>query len=65
MFQALSNGRYKSVWHHAVVNPDRPRMSIASFLCAMVLLLPDLGKAIKAAMGTPSCLRFRLVNHRC
>ncbi|VAI25130.1 unnamed protein product [Triticum turgidum subsp. durum] len=31
--QALSNGRYKSVWHRAVVNSDRPRMSIASFLC--------------------------------
>ena len=31
--QALSNGRYKSVWHRAVVNSDRERMSIASFLC--------------------------------
>lgn len=31
--QALSNGRYKSVWHRAVVNADRPRMSVASFLC--------------------------------
>ncbi|GJN09267.1 hypothetical protein PR202_ga27257 [Eleusine coracana subsp. coracana] len=31
--QALSNGRYKSVWHRAVVNSDRPRMSVASFLC--------------------------------
>ncbi|XP_047089097.1 flavanone 3-dioxygenase 2-like [Lolium rigidum] len=31
--QALSNGRYKSVWHRAVVNSDRARMSIASFLC--------------------------------
>ncbi|XAR71572.1 Flavanone 3-dioxygenase [Bertholletia excelsa] len=31
--QALSNGRYKSVWHRAVVNMDKPRMSIASFLC--------------------------------
>ena len=65
MFQALSNGRYKRVWHRTVVNSDRPRMSIASFLWAMVLLLPDLGKALKAAMGTPSCVRFRLVNRRC
>ncbi|KAK4415993.1 protein DOWNY MILDEW RESISTANCE 6 [Sesamum alatum] len=31
--QALSNGRYKSVWHRAVVNADRPRLSVASFLC--------------------------------
>ncbi|KAG2612886.1 hypothetical protein PVAP13_4KG312600 [Panicum virgatum] len=40
--QALSNGRYKSVWHRAVVNADRPRMSVASFLCPCndVLLRP-------------------------
>ncbi|BAF10713.1 flavanone 3-dioxygenase 2-like [Oryza sativa Japonica Group] len=31
--QALSNGRYKSVWHRAVVNSDKARMSVASFLC--------------------------------
>lgn len=31
--QALSNGKYKSVWHRAVVNSEKPRMSIASFLC--------------------------------
>ncbi|XP_019179826.1 PREDICTED: protein DOWNY MILDEW RESISTANCE 6-like [Ipomoea nil] len=31
--QALSNGKYKSVWHRAVVNSDRERMSVASFLC--------------------------------
>nr|GMC67008.1 protein DOWNY MILDEW RESISTANCE 6 [Ipomoea batatas] len=30
---ALSNGKYKSVWHRAVVNSDRERMSVASFLC--------------------------------
>ncbi|KAJ3682031.1 hypothetical protein LUZ60_014604 [Juncus effusus] len=31
--QALSNGRYRSVWHRAVVNNNTERMSIASFLC--------------------------------
>ncbi|KAJ3689660.1 hypothetical protein LUZ61_018824 [Rhynchospora tenuis] len=31
--QALSNGRYRSVWHRAVVNSNKERMSIASFLC--------------------------------
>ncbi|GFP82272.1 flavanone 3-dioxygenase [Phtheirospermum japonicum] len=31
--QALSNGKYKSVWHRAVVNTDKARLSIASFLC--------------------------------
>ncbi|KAM7463612.1 hypothetical protein LguiA_031733 [Lonicera macranthoides] len=31
--QALSNGKYKSVWHRAIVNSDKARMSIASFLC--------------------------------
>ncbi|KAJ4951971.1 hypothetical protein NE237_028803 [Protea cynaroides] len=31
--QALSNGRYKSVWHRAIVNSDKPRISVASFLC--------------------------------
>ncbi|KAF7816617.1 protein DOWNY MILDEW RESISTANCE 6 [Senna tora] len=31
--QALSNGIYKSVWHRAVVNAEKPRLSVASFLC--------------------------------
>jgi isopenicillin N synthase-like dioxygenase len=31
--QAVSNGKYKSVWHRAVVNSNVSRMSIASFLC--------------------------------
>lgn len=30
--QALSNGIYKSVWHRAVVNVEKPRLSVASFL---------------------------------
>ncbi|KAL0738555.1 hypothetical protein Bca4012_014765 [Brassica carinata] len=32
-FQALSNGVYKSVWHRAVTNTEKPRLSVASFLC--------------------------------
>ncbi|MED6211435.1 Protein DOWNY MILDEW RESISTANCE 6 [Stylosanthes scabra] len=31
--QALSNGIYKSVWHRAIVNTEKPRLSVASFLC--------------------------------
>ncbi|KAK1305183.1 hypothetical protein QJS10_CPB11g00548 [Acorus calamus] len=31
--QALSNGKYRSVWHRAIVNSQRQRMSVASFLC--------------------------------
>ncbi|XP_042393651.1 flavanone 3-dioxygenase 2-like [Zingiber officinale] len=31
--QALSNGRYKSAWHRAVVNSDKERISVASFVC--------------------------------
>ncbi|XP_010525537.1 PREDICTED: protein DOWNY MILDEW RESISTANCE 6-like [Tarenaya hassleriana] len=31
--QALSNGIYKSVWHRAVTNSEKPRISVASFLC--------------------------------
>ncbi|KAF8412050.1 hypothetical protein HHK36_000003 [Tetracentron sinense] len=31
--QALSNGMYKSVWHRAVVNSGKQRISVASFLC--------------------------------
>ncbi|KAH6813136.1 2-oxoglutarate and oxygenase superfamily protein [Perilla frutescens var. frutescens] len=30
--QAVSNGKYKSVWHRAVVNARAPRLSVASFL---------------------------------
>ncbi|XP_010251364.1 PREDICTED: protein DOWNY MILDEW RESISTANCE 6 [Nelumbo nucifera] len=31
--QALSNGQYRSVWHRTVVNTEKPRISVASFLC--------------------------------
>ncbi|KAG6432369.1 hypothetical protein SASPL_103945 [Salvia splendens] len=31
--QAFSNGKYRSVWHRAVVNANRARLSVASFLC--------------------------------
>lgn len=31
--QALSNGIYKSVWHRAITNTDKARLSVASFLC--------------------------------
>ncbi|XP_047337523.1 protein DOWNY MILDEW RESISTANCE 6 [Impatiens glandulifera] len=31
--QALSNNKYKSVWHRATVNNERSRLSVASFLC--------------------------------
>ncbi|KAL0397803.1 UNVERIFIED_CONTAM: protein DOWNY MILDEW RESISTANCE 6 [Sesamum calycinum] len=30
--QVLSNGKYKSVWHRSVVNADKARLSVASFL---------------------------------
>ncbi|RVW41260.1 Protein downy mildew resistance 6 [Vitis vinifera] len=31
--QAVSNGKYKSVWHRAIVNAESERLSVASFLC--------------------------------
>ena len=54
--QALSNGRYKSVWHRAVVNSDKERISVASFLC------PCNGAVISPAMkltgeGSPAIYR--------
>jgi isopenicillin N synthase-like dioxygenase len=54
--QALSNGRYKSVWHRAVVNADRPRMSVASFLCPCNDVL--IGPAAKLVTeGSPAVYR--------
>ncbi|KAK6155478.1 hypothetical protein DH2020_009726 [Rehmannia glutinosa] len=32
-FVALSNSKYKSTWHRAVVNAHKARISVASFLC--------------------------------
>ncbi|KAG6534392.1 flavanone 3-dioxygenase 2-like [Zingiber officinale] len=54
--QALSNGRYKSVWHRAVVNSNKERMSVASFLCPCnsVLISPP-EKLI--ADGSPAVYR--------
>ncbi|XP_021725687.1 protein DOWNY MILDEW RESISTANCE 6 isoform X1 [Chenopodium quinoa] len=55
-FQALSNGIYKSVWHRAVVNTDKPRLSVASFLCpsndALISAPPPL-----TANGSPAMYR--------
>lgn len=54
--QALSNGIYKSVWHRAVVNSDKPRISVASFLCpqndALLSVPPPL-----VADGSPAVYR--------
>ncbi|URE07237.1 hypothetical protein MUK42_19740 [Musa troglodytarum] len=33
LLQALTNGKYNSVLHRAVVNPEKERISVASFLC--------------------------------
>ncbi|KAL2492062.1 2-oxoglutarate (2OG) and Fe(II)-dependent oxygenase superfamily protein [Abeliophyllum distichum] len=54
--QALSNGKYKSVWHRAVVNADKARMSVASFLCpcdSAVISAPE----ILASDGSPIIYR--------
>nr|XP_043615947.1 gibberellin 20 oxidase 3-like [Erigeron canadensis] len=32
-FQALSNGKYKSCLHRVMVNTEKPRLSVAFFLC--------------------------------
>ena len=44
--QIMSNGRYKSIEHRALVNPEKQRLSIAAFhspdLTTVIGPLPDL-----------------------
>ncbi|CAA2963197.1 DOWNY MILDEW RESISTANCE 6-like [Olea europaea subsp. europaea] len=54
--QALSNGKYKSVWHRAVVNADKARMSVASFLCPCDSAVISAPKALTSD-GSPTIYR--------
>lgn len=55
--QALSNGIYKSVWHRAIVNADRPRLSVASFLCPFDDALISAPKALAGEDGSGAVYR--------
>ncbi|XP_050385843.1 protein DOWNY MILDEW RESISTANCE 6 [Argentina anserina] len=54
--QALSNGIYKSVWHRAVTNSERARLSVASFLCPQDDALISPAKTLTED-GTPAIYR--------
>ncbi|KAL3521721.1 hypothetical protein ACH5RR_019870 [Cinchona calisaya] len=54
--QALSNGMYKSVWHRAIVNADKARLSVASFLCPCDQAVMSAPKALTAD-GSPVIYR--------
>lgn len=55
--QALSNGKYKSVWHRAIVNTDRARMSVASFLCPCDDAVISAPKKLSEGDGSPAVYR--------
>lgn len=55
--QALSNGIYKSVWHRAVVNVNKPRLSVASFLCPFDHAIISPPKALAGEDGSNAVYR--------
>jgi isopenicillin N synthase-like dioxygenase len=54
--QALSNGKYRSVFHRAVVNANNSRLSIASFLCPHDCAMISASKKLTED-GNPSIYR--------
>lgn len=54
--QALSNGRYVSVFHRAVVNSEKERMSVSSFLCPCNDAVIEPARQLKGE-GTPTIYR--------
>ncbi|KAK8520760.1 hypothetical protein V6N13_076895 [Hibiscus sabdariffa] len=63
MLEILSNGEYKSIEHRAVVDPEKERLSIASFhnqkMGTQIGPLPDLVKTNKALYRTIPVEEFR------
>ncbi|KAL4346734.1 hypothetical protein GQ457_17G020270 [Hibiscus cannabinus] len=63
VLEILSNGEYKSIEHRAVVDPEKERMSIASFhnqiMGTQIGPLPDLVKTKKALYRTIPVEEFR------